>query len=353
MTATNLPADLPENWQQGQIVSPNGTDVGLTKQHGYNYMAEQINDTQEAVNAHTADTTNPHGVTNEQVGALGFIAKYIANDKTLDTLIESITLVNTSDYPDLPCKTAHAIVLQFYFNAQTEQSGKIQIAFPYKASSVDSGKQACAFRLKPQNDGTFGGWQELANAANYLPLDGSKAMTGRLDVDKGYSNGYKGRLDAFEQSVELRSIVDNNKYVGLIVFNEHSQLGERVVFRSSRNGSNVDKILFGEHNTALLATTIQNLIQGGSISMIKSVQRGIITIAASATEGTATLAQAVNMSKAIVLFGGSINGSGISSSYSNYWDARLVLSANNKVKAARARSADYTAIVPYQVLEFA
>ena len=87
--------------------------------------------------------------------------------------------------------------------------------------------------------------------------------------------------------------------------------------------------------------------------MIKSVQRGIITIAASATEGTATLAQAVNMSKAVVLFGGSINGGGGSASYSSGWDARLVLSANNKVSAARAYSTSYTAIVPYQVLEFA
>ena len=45
-----LPADLPEDWEVGQIVSPAGTDVGLTTQHGYNYQSKQINDTQEAVN---------------------------------------------------------------------------------------------------------------------------------------------------------------------------------------------------------------------------------------------------------------------------------------------------------------
>lgn len=45
-----LPADLPENWQPSQIVAPNGTDVGETEQHGYNYLMEQVNDTQEAVN---------------------------------------------------------------------------------------------------------------------------------------------------------------------------------------------------------------------------------------------------------------------------------------------------------------
>ena len=47
---TNLPADLPENWTQGQIISPNGTEVGLTGKHGYNYLMQQVNATQEAVN---------------------------------------------------------------------------------------------------------------------------------------------------------------------------------------------------------------------------------------------------------------------------------------------------------------
>lgn len=47
---TPLPADLPENWEPGQIVSPDGTDVGLTAQHGYNYLNKAVNDAQLAVN---------------------------------------------------------------------------------------------------------------------------------------------------------------------------------------------------------------------------------------------------------------------------------------------------------------
>ena len=38
-----LPADLPENWALDQIVAPDGTSVGLTQQHGYNYLMEQVN----------------------------------------------------------------------------------------------------------------------------------------------------------------------------------------------------------------------------------------------------------------------------------------------------------------------
>lgn len=45
-----LPADLPENWTQGQTISPNGTEVGLTEQYGYNYLMKQVNNTQTEVN---------------------------------------------------------------------------------------------------------------------------------------------------------------------------------------------------------------------------------------------------------------------------------------------------------------
>ena len=48
---SNLPADLPTNWQTNQIVSPNGTEVGLDAQHGFNYLAKQVNDAQTGVNA--------------------------------------------------------------------------------------------------------------------------------------------------------------------------------------------------------------------------------------------------------------------------------------------------------------
>lgn len=36
-------ADLPENWVNGQIVSVNGTAVGLSGKHGYNYLMQKVN----------------------------------------------------------------------------------------------------------------------------------------------------------------------------------------------------------------------------------------------------------------------------------------------------------------------
>lgn len=46
----SLPHDLPEDWNENQYVSPGGTEVGLTPQHGYNYLMEQVNNAQKAIN---------------------------------------------------------------------------------------------------------------------------------------------------------------------------------------------------------------------------------------------------------------------------------------------------------------
>lgn len=46
-----LPADLPEDWTSGQTIAPAGADVGLSEQHGYNYLMAAVNRAQQAVNA--------------------------------------------------------------------------------------------------------------------------------------------------------------------------------------------------------------------------------------------------------------------------------------------------------------
>lgn len=48
---TPLPADLPEDWTYGQTVAPTGAEAGLSEQHGYNYLMEQVNAAHEGVNA--------------------------------------------------------------------------------------------------------------------------------------------------------------------------------------------------------------------------------------------------------------------------------------------------------------
>jgi len=48
--AQSLAADLPENWNPGQIVAPNGADVGLPEQYGYNYLMAAVNSARRAIN---------------------------------------------------------------------------------------------------------------------------------------------------------------------------------------------------------------------------------------------------------------------------------------------------------------
>ena len=47
---TPLTTDLPEDWTAGQIVAPDGASVGLSEQHGYNYLMQKVNEARRAVN---------------------------------------------------------------------------------------------------------------------------------------------------------------------------------------------------------------------------------------------------------------------------------------------------------------
>lgn len=57
-----LPQDLPTNWVYGQTIGPQGTDVGLTQQHGYNYLMEQVNAAQQAAQELGDAVGNPDGI---------------------------------------------------------------------------------------------------------------------------------------------------------------------------------------------------------------------------------------------------------------------------------------------------
>lgn len=47
---TPLLSDLPEDWAVNQIVAPTGEEVGLTQQHGYNYLMAKVNEAIQAIN---------------------------------------------------------------------------------------------------------------------------------------------------------------------------------------------------------------------------------------------------------------------------------------------------------------
>ena len=57
-----LPQDLPTNWVYGQTIGPQGTDVGLTQRHGYNYLMEQVNASQQAAQELGDAVGNSNGI---------------------------------------------------------------------------------------------------------------------------------------------------------------------------------------------------------------------------------------------------------------------------------------------------
>ena len=70
ITQPNLPADLPENWNNSQYVSADGLVAGLTPKHGYNYLMQQVNASQKAVNTLAQQAQTDLTSVEKQVGTL-------------------------------------------------------------------------------------------------------------------------------------------------------------------------------------------------------------------------------------------------------------------------------------------
>lgn len=65
-----LPADLPTDWTYGQTVAPTGAEAGLAEQYGYNYLMEQVNAAQQALNevGPAFENIDPSGIGAEPSG---------------------------------------------------------------------------------------------------------------------------------------------------------------------------------------------------------------------------------------------------------------------------------------------
>lgn len=103
---------------------------------------------------------------------------------------------------------------------------------------------------------------------------------------------------------------------------------------------------------------VKSLVEGietnlkGSLTanVVKSVQRGVITIASGAKSGTATIT-AVNTGKAVVLYTGSADHSANTSGYVGR-KVQLVLTNSTTVTASLYDERGWTHTVPYQVIEY-
>lgn len=154
--------------------------------------------------------------------------------------------------------------------------------------------------------GNSSGWH-----MNWTPLLSTKGgtMSGKIFMD---GNGIVFSKDADWNNGNYFAMFESQNTLGMQV--RHN--GKNRFFNFNDNTHTIDKAFqmwwyddgkehssrfFGEHNTSLLATTIQNLLKGGSISVVKSIQHksGIMRDSLSTTDVTIS---AVNLSKSFISF---------------------------------------------------
>ena len=180
-------------------------------------------------------------------------------------------------------------------------------------------------------------------------------MTGSLTVMDNFN--VNKTFDDVEYKTYVRpinySIASNGDYsTGLIHYKDgvnQAQLmfnKDGIMLRDNVNAKAYK--MFGQHNASDLTNVIKSLLTGGEISMVKSVQRGTITIS-SGTSATATLAKAVNMSKASVSYGGAYND--LSSYSSNNAMPTVQLTNSTTVTATKGTSSGKTTVT-YEVVEY-
>ena len=98
-----LPHDLPENWTDNQYVSPGGVEVGLTAQHGYNYLMKQVNASQRAIKELDDSMgimyTSPLERSTPDTTGYDTLLAYISSVHNLGKRRIEATV---SDFPDMP-----------------------------------------------------------------------------------------------------------------------------------------------------------------------------------------------------------------------------------------------------------
>lgn len=141
-----LPADLPTTWQLNQIVAPDGAYAGLSEQYGYNYLMEQVNAAQQAL---------------QQVGA------YFPQLAALaDVGVCQILQINIPQTAWTPSEDP-----EFYYTAQIAVPDAQESYYPLVTIQPDSLQAAFVAGLSPTvqtADGTLTFWARNQPSQNLL-----------------------------------------------------------------------------------------------------------------------------------------------------------------------------------------
>lgn len=207
-----LPQNLPTNWTYGQTVAPNGSEVGLPEQFGYNYLMEQVNAAQKAAQecgenfANAAETTVPSAAGNFAIlDAEGNLqdSKKSANDFLQSTGVITIK----ADSSEEPYET-YTARLQEVFDAMKDYSAIL--VRPYPPDAFGAGTSLAVLY---RSTAKYGGLQTIAHYTAFDPIS--------ICYDNGVWQPMEWRNPNTELGLEYRTTERyNNKpvYVKLIAF---------------------------------------------------------------------------------------------------------------------------------------
>lgn len=150
-----LAQSLPTNWTSGQIVAPNGSDVGYEEKYGYNYLMQTVNAIIQAVNSINnafdglLDSTSKLNLTNGVTGILpeangGTGAQtltasgvdYVPGSLpiTADNVQDALTFLAGSYFPKLavtvPAGSLVTVQMDSYSYQQTAAEGTASFVLP-------------------------------------------------------------------------------------------------------------------------------------------------------------------------------------------------------------------------------
>ncbi len=197
-----------------------------------------------------------------------------------------------------------------------------------------------AIRTLGNNSGIFLARKpELADDVSRDDINSLK-MSGVLLTDRTNVANIPNFFDENGRKVITSFGVGNyNDYDGYIAFDHYSH---EIAMRMGQ-AKEWERIVT-DYN---IAEMVQSTLQLGSVSVVKSIQRGSVAIHADMNSNTATIS-AVNINKAIVLY----TGMSTSNNSLTYYPS-ITLTSPTEITATRyAGSGNYSTVIPYQVIEF-
>ena len=198
---------------------------------------------------------------------------------------------------------------------------------------------------------------ELGWHVNWTPLLSTKGgtMSGPIHMnnqsivcnkDADYDNGNWFSITGASNCISFD--IRHNGKSRVFNFNDNTQkIDQALQMWWYDDGKEHSSRFFGEHNTSLLATTIQNLMQEGSISAVRSVQRGTANLSNDSEPTTSVNISSVNTDKSVLLIDGQNDISGNTSS--NNASGKIKDSTTLEFTPTNARSKN---VINWKVVEY-